>query len=71
MLIVLQKAVWGLALIALAVGLFGFATKDIARLLRVPVGTVLARLHRGRKLFERGLWDYAERHGLLAQEALA
>ncbi|MBM2812941.1 MAG: hypothetical protein HW416_3700 [Chloroflexi bacterium] len=47
----------------------GFATKEIARLLSVPLGTVLARLHRGRKLFERGLWDYAEREGLLTTEA--
>jgi RNA polymerase sigma-70 factor (ECF subfamily) len=47
----------------------GFATKEIARLLGVPLGTVLARLHRGRKLFERGLWDYAEREGLLTAEA--
>jgi RNA polymerase sigma-70 factor, ECF subfamily len=29
----------------------GFATKEIARMLRVPMGTVLARLHRGRKRF--------------------
>ena len=29
--------------------------------------TVLARLHRGRKLFERELWDYAETNGLLVE----
>jgi RNA polymerase sigma-70 factor, ECF subfamily len=44
----------------------GFATKEVARLLDVPLGTVLAQLHRGRKLFERHLWTYAEEHGLLA-----
>jgi RNA polymerase sigma-70 factor, ECF subfamily len=43
----------------------GYATKEIARLLATPVGTVLAQLHRGRKLFERELWTYAEENGLL------
>ena len=32
-----------------------------------PLRTVLARLHRGRKLFERQLWDHAETHGLLKE----
>jgi RNA polymerase sigma-70 factor (ECF subfamily) len=43
----------------------GYATKEIARHLGVPLGTILARLHRARKLFERELWNYAEREGLL------
>ncbi len=43
----------------------GFATKEIARLLDVPLGTALARLHRGRKLFEKEMWAYANDHGLL------
>ena len=43
----------------------GYATKEIARLLAVPLGTTLARLHRARKLFERVLWEYAEAEGLL------
>jgi RNA polymerase sigma-70 factor, ECF subfamily len=47
----------------------GFATKEVARLLQAPLGTVLARLHRGRKLFERELWDYAEEKGLLMERA--
>jgi RNA polymerase sigma-70 factor (ECF subfamily) len=37
--------------------------------LDTPLGTVLAQLHRGRKLFERQLWDYAEEKGLLVEEA--
>jgi RNA polymerase sigma-70 factor (ECF subfamily) len=47
----------------------GFATKEVARLLEAPLGTVLARLHRGRKLFERELWDYAGEKGLLVEAA--
>lgn len=43
----------------------GFATKEVARMLDTPLGTILARLHRGRKLFERRLWEHAERNGLL------
>jgi RNA polymerase sigma-70 factor, ECF subfamily len=44
-------------------------TKQAARLLDVPLGTLLARLHRGRKLFERDLWTYAIRHDLLKNPA--
>lgn len=45
----------------------GFATKEVAKMLDVPLGTVLARLHRGRKLFEKTMWDYAETNGLLKE----
>ena len=48
----------------------GYATKEIARHLGVPLGTILARLHRARKLFERELWRYAEREGLLKKPVL-
>src|SRR5512132_2744806 len=44
----------------------GFATKEIARMLDTPLGTVLARLHRGRKRFEQEMWAYAEEASLLA-----
>ena len=45
----------------------GYATKEVARMLSLPLGTVLARLHRGRKLFEKRMWDYAETYGLLKE----
>ena len=45
----------------------GFTTKEVARLSQVPLGTVLARLHRGRKAFEREMWTYAEEMGLLKE----
>lgn len=46
----------------------GYEVKEAAFMVDVPLGTMLARLHRGRKLFERRLWDYAERHGLVREE---
>jgi RNA polymerase sigma-70 factor, ECF subfamily len=48
----------------------GFATKEIAHMLDVPLGTILARLHRGRKRFEREMWAYAQEMGLLLKEAV-
>jgi RNA polymerase sigma-70 factor (ECF subfamily) len=47
----------------------GFATKEVAKILSVPLGTVLARLHRGRKLFEKRMWEYAVENGLLREGA--
>jgi RNA polymerase sigma-70 factor (ECF subfamily) len=48
----------------------GFSTKEAAAMLDAPVGRVLARLHRGRTLFERRLWDYADEHGLIRTEVV-
>lgn len=46
----------------------GFSTTEIAKMLDAPMGTILARLHRGRKLFERELWSYAKENELLVPE---
>ena len=43
----------------------GFLAREVADMLDAPLGTVLARLHRGRRLFEKQMWDYAEQTGLL------
>ncbi len=45
----------------------GFLAREVARMLDVPLGTVLSRLHRGRRLFEREMWDYAHDSGLLRE----
>lgn len=44
-----------------------FLAREVADMLDMPLGTVLARLHRGRKLFEKKMWDYAEETGLLRE----
>ena len=41
----------------------GFSYKEIADILNIPTGTVMSRLHRGRKLLREALADYAREHG--------
>jgi RNA polymerase sigma-70 factor (ECF subfamily) len=43
----------------------GFSYKEIADIMDVPIGTVMSRLHRGRKQLQRRLWDLAEERGLV------
>jgi RNA polymerase sigma-70 factor, ECF subfamily len=43
----------------------GFSCKEAAAILRVPLGTCLSRLYRGRKRLERDLWSYAVANGLV------
>ena len=42
----------------------GFSYKEIAEILDIPIGTVMSRLHRGRKGLEKRLYDYAASHQL-------
>jgi RNA polymerase sigma-70 factor (ECF subfamily) len=42
-----------------------FSYKEIAEILDCPVGTVMSRLYRGRKLLEKALLKYARKHGYI------
>lgn len=46
----------------------GFAYKEIAEILEIPIGTVMSRLHRGRKQMQKALHDYALERGLRRAE---
>jgi len=43
----------------------GFAYKEIAEIMDTPIGTVMSRLHRGRKQLQVLLADYARERGLV------
>jgi RNA polymerase sigma-70 factor, ECF subfamily len=47
----------------------GFSYKEIAEILDVPIGTVMSRLHRGRKSLQKTLHDFGTRRGLVAPTA--
>jgi RNA polymerase sigma-70 factor (ECF subfamily) len=42
-----------------------FSYKEIADIMDCPVGTVMSRLHRGRRLLQRSLRGYAIEHGIV------
>ena len=46
----------------------GFSYKEIAEILDVPIGTVMSRLHRGRKALQKALWAFAEERGLTGEQ---
>lgn len=43
--------------------------EEIARVLQCPVGTVRSRLHRGRKMLQKALWQIAEEDGIVRPPA--
>jgi RNA polymerase sigma-70 factor (ECF subfamily) len=43
----------------------GFSYREIADMLNIPIGTVMSRLHRGRKALQKALWEKAVETGLV------
>jgi RNA polymerase sigma-70 factor (ECF subfamily) len=48
----------------------GFSYKEIAGMLDIPIGTVMSRLHRGRKFLQKRLYDLARDRGIVAARAM-
>jgi RNA polymerase sigma-70 factor (ECF subfamily) len=47
----------------------GFSYREIADMLDIPIGTVMSRLHRGRKAMHKRLFDFAVARGLILPES--
>jgi RNA polymerase sigma-70 factor (ECF subfamily) len=47
----------------------GFSYKEIAEIMGTPIGTVMSRLHRGRRGLQRLLSDYARDRGMVRASA--
>ena len=43
----------------------GFSYKEIAEILDIPIGTVMSRLHRGRRALQKRLYEFAAGRGLV------
>ncbi len=52
-------------MVVLLADLEGFSYKEIAEILSVPVGTVMSRLYRGRRMMERALLTYGRRYNYI------
>ncbi|MCU1533265.1 MAG: sigma-70 family polymerase sigma factor [Arthrobacter sp.] len=48
----------------------GFAYKEISDIMNTPIGTVMSRLHRGRKMLRDMLADYAAERGFRAADSI-
>ena len=47
----------------------GFSYQEIADIMKTPVGTVMSRLHRGRRMLRELLADYGRERGIVTPEA--
>lgn len=54
-------------MVVLLADLEDFSYKEIAEILEIPVGTVMSRLYRGRRLLEDALLKYAREHGYIRE----
>ena len=56
----------GFRLAVLLADVEGFSYKEIAEILGLPIGTVMSRLHRGRRALEKALWERVRERGLVS-----
>jgi RNA polymerase sigma-70 factor, ECF subfamily len=57
----------GFRLAVLLADVEGFSYKEIAEMMGIPIGTVMSRLHRGRKALEKALWETAKERGIVSE----
>jgi RNA polymerase sigma-70 factor (ECF subfamily) len=46
----------------------GLSYNEIARIIDAPLGTIMSRIYRGRKLLQRSLWNYAKKRAYITDD---
>ena len=64
----LESLPYQFRLVVLLCDVEGFSYNEIADIINAPLGTVMSRLFRGRKLLQQSLWKYAKKKGYLINE---
>jgi RNA polymerase sigma-70 factor, ECF subfamily len=64
----LENLPYQFRLVVLLCDVEGFSYNDIAQIINAPLGTVMSRLYRGRKLLQRNLWNYAQKKGYVIRD---
>jgi RNA polymerase sigma-70 factor (ECF subfamily) len=64
----LENLPYQFRLVVLLCDVEGFSYNEIANIIDAPLGTVMSRLYRGRKLLQRYLWTYAKKRGYIVNE---
>jgi RNA polymerase sigma-70 factor (ECF subfamily) len=59
----LENLPYQFRLVVLLCDVEGFSYNEIANIIGAPLGTVMSRLYRGRKLLQQHLWNYARKKG--------
>lgn len=63
----LEKLSLDFRLVVILADLQDFSYKEIAEILNCPVGTVMSRLYRGRKMLQKSLAGYARQRGIIPE----
>lgn len=64
----LESLPYQFRLVVLLCDVEGFSYNEIANIIDAPLGTVMSRLYRGRKLLQRHLWNYAKNRGYITDD---
>ena len=65
----LENLPYQFRLVVLLCDVEGFSYNEIANIIAAPLGTVMSRLYRGRKLLQRHLWSYAQKRGYVLEDS--
>lgn len=64
-LVALEKVPIDFRLVVVLSDIYGCSYKEIADKIKIPIGTVMSRLFRGRRLLQEQLFDYAVKNGII------